>query len=87
MKYFKSISILAIIVLISFNSCKDKEKNSKEEQNEELSEQSDGVEKLLKSTGIPEDKIELNKLPANVADYVAKNYSGYEMKDAVHDPP
>lgn len=78
--------VLAVTLLVLLNSCKDKEINDKEEQKEELTEQNEGIGNSLKTAVVKDGKITLNQLPANVADYVAKNYLGYEMKNAAHDP-
>lgn len=69
---------LAVALLVSLNSCKEKEMNDKEEQNESLTEKNETVDK--------EGKIALNQLPPNVITYVAKNHFGYEIKNAEHDP-
>jgi sulfur relay (sulfurtransferase) DsrC/TusE family protein len=93
MKKARLTLVLAVTLLVLLNSCKDKEINDKEEQNEELTEQNEGITEhnegignSLKTAVVKDGKITLNQLPANVADYVAKNYLGYEMKNAAHDP-
>lgn len=86
MKNVRLTFALAVTLLASLNSCKDKEINDNEEQNEELTEQNEGKENSLKTTVEKEGKITLDQLPANVVAYVAKNYLGYEMKNATHDP-
>ncbi|MFM9989246.1 hypothetical protein [Flavobacterium sp.] len=82
MKNARLTLALAVTLLASLNSCKDKEIND----NEELTQEKKGKESYLKTTVDKEGKIALEQLPANVAAYVVKNYLGYEMKSAAHDP-
>ncbi len=91
---FKNITLplMALALTITIVSC-DSEKNEKDEKDEatetkqqEKTEAEKAITTATVTTALPAGEITLDRLPAGVKEFVAKNYTGYKMVKAASDP-
>lgn len=83
---------VALAIVFTIASCGN-EKNEKDEKNEvgetqqqEAREKTNDSALTTNTATVPAGEIPLDKLPAGVKEYVAKNYAGYTMVKAASDP-
>lgn len=87
-----TLPLMALALTITIVSC-DSEKNEKDEKDEttetkrqEKKEADKPNTTAIVPSALPAGEITLDRLPAGVKEFVAKNYTGYKMVKAASDP-